>query len=240
MLNIMKKILLLLSVFLLSTNVICFAKNVKVTVMPEDASIYVDNNFAGKGAVVVNIKKKEGHVRVRLEKEGYVTRRLKLKADEKRKAIDIELEKDEAWDASTNTNLANKFFTIPVSEKYIANSGSKEEAAKLAWKQLHQILLKYIEEIEESNMLGGYIQSAWVVKKFYHSSLNDIDGGIQWRTRVTIKESSSGDNLEYRVKISSEVAPLNSDVEEYFQPTQRVLKSFEPMISEFQARLGSI
>lgn len=236
----MKKILFILSVLFTLTNMNCFAKNVKVTVMPEDASIYVDNNFAGKGVLMVNIKKKEGHVRVKVEKEGYVTRRLKLKADEKRKAIDIELEKDEAWDASTSANLANKFFTIPVSEKYIASCGSKEEAAKRAWKQLHQILLKYIEEIEESNMLGGYIQSAWVVKKFYHSSLNDIDGGIQWRTRVTIKESTSGDDLEYRVKISSEVAPLNTDIEEYFQPTQRLLKSFEPMISEFQARLGSI
>ena len=236
----MKKYLLILSMLLAQTSIACFAKSVKVTVSPEDASIYVDNNFEGKGVVTVNIKRREGHVRVKIEKEGYVTRRFKLKADEKRNSIDVELEKDEAWDASTSANLANKFFAIPVSEKYIANAGSKEEAEKLAWKQLHQILLKYIDEIEESNMLGGYIQSAWVVKKFYHSSLNDIDGGIQWRTRVTIKESSGGDGLEYRIRISSEVAPLNTDVEEYFQPTQRLLKSFEPMISEFQARLGSL
>lgn len=236
----MKRILFVLFLFIAQTSVVSFAKNIKVTVTPEDASIYVDNNFEGKGVVTVNVRRKEGHVRVKIEKEGYVTRRFKLKADEKRNAIDIELEKDEAWDASTSANLANKFFTIPVSEKYIASAGNKEEAQKLAWKQLHQILLKYIEEIEESNMLGGYIQSAWVVKKFYHSSLNDIDGGIQWRTRVTIKESSGGEGLEYRVRISSEVAPLNTDVEEYFQPTQRLLKSFEPMISEFQARLGSL
>lgn len=117
-------------------------------------------------------------------------------------------------------------------------AGSKEAAAKLAWKQLHQILLNYIEEIEDSNMTGGYIQSAWVYKNFVNSSLNDFEG-IQWRTRVTIKESSDGDDLVYRVKIASEVAPINASSVEYFQPVDRVLKTYEPMIAEFQARLGS-
>ena len=134
--------------------------------------------------------------------------------------------------------MANKYFTIPVSEKYIEKAGGREEAAKLAWKQMHQILLKYIEEIEESNMMGGFIQSAWVTKTFANSSLLDFEG-IQWRTRVSIKESNDGDDLVYRVKITSELAPIGAYSEESYQPINRVLKSFEPMISEFQARLGS-
>ena len=103
---------------------------------------------------------------------------------------------------------------------------------------MHQILLKYIEEIEESNMMGGFIQSAWVTKTFANSSLLDFEG-IQWRTRVSIKESNDGDDLVYRVKITSELAPIGAYSEESYQPINRVLKSFEPMISEFQARLGS-
>ena len=69
-------------------------------------------------------------------------------------------------------------------------------------------------------------------------NLNDYEG-IQWRTRVTIKESSDGDDIVYRIKIASEVAPLNANSVEYYQPIGRVLKFYEPMISEFQARLGS-
>ena len=175
---------------------------------------------------------------MKIEKDGYVTRRFRIKADDKRKSIDVVLDKDEGWTSSSANELANKFFAIPVSPKYIERAGSKEAAAKLAWKQLHQVLLSYIEEIEESNMTGGFIQTAWVYKSFVNSSLNDFEG-IQWRTRVTIKESSDGDNLVYRVKIASEVAPINTTSVEYYQPIGRVLKSYEPMISEFQARLGS-
>lgn len=236
----MKKVLLFLITFLLagtSANA-CFAKNVKITCDQEDAKIFVDNDYVASGTYIAKIKKSEGHIRVKIQKEGYITRRFKIKADDDRKAIDIILEKDEGWSSSSSNELANKFFTIPVSQKYIEAAGSKEEAAKLAWKQLHQILLNYIEEIEESNMTGGYIQTAWVYKSFVNSSLNDLEG-IQWRTRVTIKESSDGDNLVYRVKISSEVAPINATTVEYYQPIGRVLKTYEPMISEFQARLGS-
>lgn len=235
----MRKLSLFLTVVFiaLSTNV-CFAKKIKITCDQEDAKIYVDNDYVAKGSYVAEFRKREGHIRVKIEKEGYVTRRFKIKAEDKRKSIDVVLEKDEGWTSSSANELANKFFTIPVDKKYIEAAGSKEEAAKMAWKQLHQILLNYIEEIEESNMTGGYIQSAWSYKTFVNSSLNDFDG-IVWRTRVSIKESSDGNDLAYRIKITSEVAPVNATSVEYFQPIGRVLKSYEPMISEFQARLGS-
>lgn len=216
----------------------CFAKQIKITCDQEDAKIYVDNDYVAKGSYVANIKNREGHIRVKIEKEGYVTRRFKIKADDKRKAIDIVLDKDDGYTSSSANELANKFFAIPVSPKYIEAGGSKEEAAKLAWKQLHQILLNYIEEIEESNMLGGFIQTAWVYNAFPNSSLNDLEG-VQWRTRITIKESSDGENLVYRIKIASEVAPINTTSVEYYQPIGRVLKKYEPMIAECQARLGS-
>ena len=236
----MKKVILLLTAMLitLSANAGLFYKKIKITCDQEDAKIFVDNDYVAQGAYIAEFRKKEGHIRVKIEKEGYITRRFKIKADDKRKAIDVVLEKDEGWTSSSASELANKFFAIPVSQKYVDKAGGQEEAAKLAWKQLHQILLKYIEEIEESNMMGGYIQSAWVYKTFVNSSLNDFDG-IQWRTRVTLKESSDGENLVYRVKITSEVAPINATTVEYFQPIGRVLKIYEPMIAEFQARLGS-
>ena len=232
------KILFLTAMFLALGSNVCFAKKIKITCDQGDAKIYVDNNYVAHGTHVAEFAKKEGHIRVKIEKEGYVTRRLKIKADDKRKSIDIVLDRDEGWAASSESQLANKFFTITVAKKYLETAGSKEEAAKLAWKQLHQILIKYIEEIEESNMTGGYIQSAWVYKSFPNCSLHDLDGA-KFRTRVTIKEASDGDELIYRIKISSEVAAISADTEEAFRATGRVLKTYEPMISEFQTRLSS-
>lgn len=229
----MKKLMvcLLAGLFGLSCQTGLFAKTIKITVDPDDAKIYVDNDFMGTGSHVATFKNREGHIRVRVEKEGYVTRRFKIRADDKRKAVDVILEPDESWNTSVASDVANKFFTIPVSPVYIERAGSEEAAAKLAWKQLHQILMNYIEEIEESNQLGGYIQSSWVVKEFPAAE-------VKVRTRVTIKESNVGGDLTYKVKISSEIAPYNAVSVDQYEAWPRILRAYEPMIAEFQARLG--
>ena len=207
-------------------------KMVKITVDQDDAKIFVDNNYVATGSYLAPIKHGEGHIRVRIEKEGFVTRRLKIREDESRNAIDITLDPDESWNSSVSTDMANKYFTIPVSKAYIDQAGSEAEAAKLAWKTLHQILMNYIEEIEESNQLGGYIQSAWVVKEFPGAD-------VKVRTRVIIKETNAGGDLTYRVKLCSEIAPYGGSVDQYVE-WPRVLKVYEPMISEFQARIGKM
>lgn len=207
-------------------------KSVKITTDPDDAKIYVDNNYVGSGSYTATFKKKEGHIRVRVEKEGYVTRKFKVRSDDSRKSIDITLDEDESWSMSNSSDVANKFMTIPVSKTYIDKAGSEEEAAKLAWKQLHQILLNYIEEIEESNQLGGYIQSVWMVKDFPGAE-------VKVRTRVIIKETNVGGDLTYRVKVCSEIAPINGTNDQYVE-WPRLLKVYEPMIAEFQSRLGKM
>ena len=207
-------------------------KTVKITVNPDDAQIFVDNNYVATGTYNARIKPGEGHIRVRVEKEGYVTRRLKIREDESRNAVDIMMEEDDSWNQSVETDMANKFFTITVSKDYIDHAGSKEEASKLVWKTLHQILMNYIEEIEESNQLGGYIQSAWVEKKFPKAE-------CKVRTRVIIKETNAGGDLTYRLKLCSEIAPL-AGREEQYREWPRVLKKYSPMISEFQSRIGKM
>lgn len=210
-----------------------FKKQIKITCDQDDAKIYVDNNYVGNGSYIASFSKKEGHIRVRIEKEGYVTKRFKVRADDSRKSIDVTLDEDESWRMSVAAaDRANKYFTIPVAQEYIDKAGSKEAAATLAWKQLHQILMNYIEEIEESNQLGGYIQSAWVVKEFPGAE-------VKVRTRVVIKETNAGGDLTYRVKLCSEIAPYNGTDDSYVE-WPRVLKKYEPMISEFQARIGKM
>lgn len=208
-----------------------FSKSIKITADQEDAKIFVDNNYVGLGTYTASFKKKEGHIRVRIEKEGFVTAKFIVRADDKRKSIDMKLLPDESWNASVSSDVANKFFSIPVSKDYVNRIGSEEEATKQVWKLLHSILMNYIEEIEESNQLGGYIQSAWVVKEF-------PSAGVKVRTRVIIKETNIGDDLTYRVKILSEIAPLNATSEEQYTQWERILRTYEPMIQEYQARIG--
>lgn len=225
-------LLLLLVASILTVGCGIHKKMVKITVDQDDAKIYVDNNYVATGSYVAPINYGEGHIRVRIEKEGYVTRRLKIREDDTRNAIDITLDPDESWNNSVATDMANKFFTVPVSKAYVEHAGNESEAAKLVWKTLHQILMNYIEEIEESNQMGGYIQSAWVVKEFPGAE-------VKVRTRVIIKETNAGGDLTYRIKICSEIAPYNGTDDQYVA-WPRVLKAYEPMIGEFQARIGKM
>ena len=223
---------MLLMVLLVATSAMARKKTVKITVDQEDAKIYVDNNYVATGVYTATFNTKEGHIRVRVEKEGFVTRRFRIRADDSRKSIDITLDPDESWNNSVAIDMANKFFTIPVSKAYIEHAGDEAKAAQLVWKQLHQILMNYIEEIEESNQMGGYIQSAWVVKEFPSAE-------VKVRTRVIIKETNVGGDLTYRIKLCSEIAPYSGTNDQYIE-WERVLKVYEPMITEFQARIGKM
>jgi len=63
----------------------------------------------------------------------------------------------------------------------------------------------------------------------------------QVRTRISVKESNLGGALTFQIKVSSEVAPIfATQKDESFQEINRILKELEPLISEFQARLGKM
>ena len=64
----------ILSAFLLISS-LTFAKEVKVSVMPEDTKIFVDGVYVGDGLTTVNIKKKEVFIVLKLEKEVYEWKR---------------------------------------------------------------------------------------------------------------------------------------------------------------------
>lgn len=228
----MKKNLLLLAFCFIST--ISFSKDVKITVSPTDAKIYIDGNYVADGVTIASLKRKDGFIVVKFVKEGYVTLETKIFSADKRLAVAFTMRRDAFFDSSISSGNANKFFTQEISSDYIKKAGEAKEASVLVWKTLHQIILNYFEEIETSDQLSGFIQTPWAYKTF-------ADAGIQIRTRVTIKESNIGGALTYKIKVSSEIAPVNSSHrDEYFQESLRILKDYEPMISEFQARLGKL
>ena len=81
-------------------------------------------------------------------------------------------------------------------------------------------------------MQSGFIQTPWLYKNY-------IEAGKTIRHRVTIKESNIGGELTFQIKLTSEMAPTQArSKEEAFMETNRIIKEFESLVSEFQTRLG--
>ena len=68
----MKKFLLVLIALCLGF-VLSEAKDIKISVTPSDAKIYIDGNYVGDGVTTASLKKKDGFLVVKFEREGYVT-----------------------------------------------------------------------------------------------------------------------------------------------------------------------
>lgn len=210
------------------------AKEVKISVTPSTAKIFIDGNYVGDGVVTVPVKMKEGFIVVKMEEQGYVTLETKIYAKDKRKAVSYVLRRDALYDLTIENGNANKYFTVNVSKDlYTIDANGKRNTEK-AWKLIHQILLNYFDEIQTTDLNSGFIQTPWQYKR-----MAEIDKVI--RTRVSIREISAGDNLTFQIKVSSEIAPLlGANYDESYQETIRIIKEFEPIISEFQSRLGKI
>lgn len=209
-----------------------YSKDIKISVFPSDAKIYVDGVYMGDGTVTASMRKKEGFISVKCEKPGYIPLEFRIYYKDKRTAVTYTLRRDPFFDISSSTDLVNKYFTVKVSKDLYSETPDGKRNTSLAWKEIHNILLNYFEEIQSTDLASGFIQTPWKYKSF-------PDADRQVRTRVTIRETGFGGDLAFQIKISSEVAYINSlHRDEEFQPIDRILKEMEPLISEFQSRLG--
>lgn len=202
----------------------CEAKDVKITVSPSDAKINIDGSYKADGIYTASFKKKDEFIVIKIEKAGYVTLETKFFYSDKRKAISYTLRKDDTIENSIISANANQDFSVTVNPKF-----SDVEA----WKILNQIILNYFDEIKISDKMSGYLQTAWVYQSFPESKL-------QVRTRVTVKETMSSDGLSYKIKVSSEIADIQTNTEEGFSEWSRILKKYANIISEYQSRLGGL
>ena len=132
------------------------------------------------------------------------------------------LKRDESFDASVKSDIANSDFTIEVNKKFNVDA---------AWKAITQIVTEHFDEIQNSSKETGYLTTAWKIYKF---------PGRVVRTRIVVKNSSENP-LSYKVKICSE-SSLQEGVsikdDEKFSEWDRVLKKYQDVISEFQNRIG--
>lgn len=135
------------------------------------------------------------------------------------------MKKDYTSVYTIETGLANKYFTINVDPQYYKVEENGDINSEVAWRLMHQILLTYFDEIQTSDITSGFIQTPW--KEYYWPEIE-----THYRVRVTVKQTSLDRNLTFQIKVSSEVGIS------YWQETKALPKEIEPIISEFQSRLG--
>ncbi len=230
-----KKTLLLCiaALFALCTMAKKKADVIKITVEPKEASIYINNTFAGYGyAEFTRPKKKNEVVIIRCECEEYKPILTKFYGGDKRNSLSFMLQQDGFYRASAASGIVNKFFTIDIDPMYYEIKDNKVDVSP-AWKLLHQILLNYFEEISTTDIYGGYLQTPWQYKTFTMSEK-------QIRNRVTVRDISTPKRVAFQIKVSSEVAGSNAARHGEFTEVDRIPKEFEPIIQELQTRIGKV
>ncbi len=198
-------------------------KKIELGTSENDAEIYINGKLVGKGQAVITVPN-DDCVTVIAKKIGFLTERIEFcnKRDMTKppKTHYIEMKRDDAYDASIQTDIANVDIEIKVEDM------TKDEA----WKLINQIVLTYIDVIEMTDKETGYLRTAWSLKTFLQNSV---------RTRIIVKEASD-DPLVFKVKLISEASGLpmvSVKSDELFKEWDRVLRSYSNVIGEFQARV---
>jgi len=203
-----------------STTIYAGKKKIQFSTSERDANIFVDGKLMGKGNVEVLISKKSC-VKVRVEKVGYLTYHIEFcnekESSKPPKSYHMEMHRDDAYDASVQTDIANIDIEI-----------KSNKHKDVAWKLINQIVLSYLDVIETTDKETGYLRTAWQLKTFKQNTI---------RTRIIIKQPSDS---TYKIKLVSEESqrPLTSvKADELYREWDRVLRKYKDIISEMQSRL---
>jgi len=162
---------------------------------------------------------------VRVEKVGYLTEFIEFcnKPDfaPPPKNYSLLMQKDDAYDASEATDVANIDIEVRTNKNEIDS-----------WKLLSQIIMSYFDVIEVTDRETGYLRTAWTVQTFKKNTI---------RTRMIVKLGST-DPLTYKIKLVSEESqkPQTSvKSDELFREWDRVLRKYKEIVYEIQSRLTS-
>ncbi|MAE08204.1 MAG: hypothetical protein CL661_05530 [Bacteroidetes bacterium] len=183
-------LLSLLLIFVLSTSfsVDAFAgkKKVQFSVSETDAEIYIDGKLMGKGNTEVLILS-NSCVTVRIEKIGFLDETItfcnKKNSAAPPKTYYLEMLRDDAFDASIQTDIANIDIELRTTKTEVD-----------AWKLISMIVTSYFDVIEVTDRETGYLRTSWVIQTFKQNTI---------RTRLIVKLGDT-DPLTYKIKLVSE------------------------------------
>ena len=206
-----------------SASIVVGKKKIDFGCSVSDADIYVNGKLLGKGNLELSVQKK-GCLTVVVKRIGFLTEKIefcnKKGYPDPPKSYYLELQRDDSFDASIQTDIANVDIEIK------AKNGKDK-----AWKLINQIVLSNIDVIEMTDKETGYLRTAWALKTFKQNTI---------RTRIIVKESSS-DPLVFKVKLVSEYSgiPMTSvKSDELYKEWDRVLRTYSNLVSELQARVN--
>lgn len=197
------------------------AKKRTVTISTESgANMFVDGKQVTSPAKIKIDK--HATVNIRVEKVGFVTEIRNYENNGVNvipKTDFIQLEKDEAYENSFVTNLANQDIDIRPSRN-----------ADESWVLLNRIVTGTFDVVAIMDKTTGYMATAWSAKAFNSAVV---------RTRLIIRTSNTNP-LEYKAKLVSEIAPPGTSVvaDESFRRWDRVLRTYENVIPDLQSRLA--
>jgi hypothetical protein len=222
------KILMIAAILLSSLCTFARDKQVMVTVSEPDAIIYANGQEVGLGSATVVVLKYT-QLTVQVKKIGFLTQEHIFyngvgHQPEPPKNYHFNLQKDDAYEASTKNDKANVDFSIAVNEKLNTTD---------AWKLTTQIVTDYFDAIEVSDKETSYLRTAWSIQTFQQNTI---------RTRLIIKLGSSNP-LTFKIKLVSEASGSTGTsvkADEQFKEWDRVLRKYESIISDFSTRLGNI
>ena len=209
-------------VFLIPNNSLAKVKPKKLVINTENgAKIYVDGKMIGATTTEIKIGA-YATVNVRVEKIGFITEERNFMNDDAHeipKTYYIKLDADDAYEQSFTTDIANHDIDIKTNQK--------EDDA---WKLISRIITNSFDVIQVTDKATGYMCTAWTVKNFRAATV---------RTRLIIKTGSS-EPLIYKAKLVSEIgkAGVSANQDENFKPWDRVLRTYENVITDLQSRLG--
>lgn len=225
----MRKILFF--ILLISNITIGFAaRNVKtIHVIPDNAVIYLNGNEVGNGVYTIKFGRNDDFVMLKFEAAGYLTRNVKLMKDNPKETISYKLIEDEAQKNSVGSgsgeiDMANKWMTIT------CKKGMTEAQV---WRRIMGVVVDNFETVEVRDKDAGWIKTAWTTKSF--------DSGQSIRTRLEVRIVVAGDeeDLQYKVRVSSEIKDSECTGESCFVKYNRVLRDYYDVIVDLQNSLGA-
>lgn len=217
-----KGFLLLLVLALIGSGAFAGKKIVKMGVSEPDAKILLDGKLMGSGQLDIVVLSNTC-VNIKIEKVGFLTETItfcnKPNYAPPPKTHYVEMKKDDAFDATEATDMANIDIEIKTNKPEVE-----------AWKLISQIITSSFDVIEVTDRETGYLRTSWVIQTFKQNTI---------RTRMIVKLGGS-DPLSYKVKLISEQSGMpqtSVKSDELFKEWDRVLRKYKEIIGEIQTRL---
>lgn len=186
-----------------------------------NARIFINNKYITTGNTTLTLNK-NNQAHIKIKRPGYITAVRNYHYNgmmQLPKQDYIELEKDKAFHSSFSTDFANREFGL------YPKKGELE-----TWRILSQVISSYFDVLEVMDLNTGYMRTAWVSKNFNSGTV---------RTRVILKMGNY-EPLSYKIKLVSEFSDIpgvSVKEDEHFREWDRVLRVYEPLVSELQSRL---